>query len=70
MSEHLSIINPFIRGPAADRVKRYRERAERLRGMADDFTAQEWQEILLRLADSYEEMAESMGEGGLVPVSN
>ena len=66
MSDTLSIINPFIRGPAADRVKRYRERAERLRGMADDFTAQEWQEILLRLADSYEELADATQDERLV----
>jgi hypothetical protein len=66
MSEHLSIINPFIRGPAADRVKRYRERAERLRGMADDFSAPEWQEILLRLADSYEGLAEATEDQRLV----
>ena len=38
----------------------------RLRGMADDFTAQEWQEILLRLADSYEELADATQDERLV----
>jgi hypothetical protein len=52
------MINPFIQGPAPYRVRRYRERAERLRAMAEDFVAQEWRDILLRLAHSYEEMAE------------
>lgn len=69
MSGSLSVTNPFIRGPAADRVKRYRERAERLRGMADDFTAPEWQEILLRLADSYEDLADAT-EDDRLPLSN
>ena len=61
MSECPSIaLNPFIRGPARHRAERYRERAERLRAMADDFAGQEWRDILLRLSASYEEVADSM----------
>jgi hypothetical protein len=64
MSECPSLIlSPFIRGPARDRVRRYRERAARLRDMAKDFSAPEWRDILLRLADSYEELAESTEYG-------
>jgi hypothetical protein len=57
MSDCPSIVNPFIQGPAPYRVQRYRERAERLRAMAQDFVAPEWCDILLRLANSYEGMA-------------
>jgi hypothetical protein len=61
MSECPSMaFNPLIRGPACHRVKRYRERAEKLRGIADDFAGQEWRDILLRLCASYEEVADSM----------
>lgn len=62
MSECPSVISPFIRGPAAYRVKRYRERAESLRAMAQDLAAQEWRDILLRLADSYEALASTTRE--------
>ena len=63
MSECPSVINPSIQGPASYRVQRYRERAESLRAMAGDFTAREWRDILLRLADSYEELASTTEEG-------
>jgi hypothetical protein len=52
MSHCPSIINPFIHGPVARR-----ERATKLRAMAEDLVAREWREILLRLANS-NEMAE------------
>ncbi|HSC19838.1 MAG TPA: hypothetical protein VLC74_13095 [Rhizomicrobium sp.] len=54
MPESPSVISPFIRGPAS-----YRARAEKLRAMAGDMAACEWADILLRLADSYEDSARS-----------
>jgi hypothetical protein len=62
MSACPSVINPFIQGPAPYRIRQYHERAERLRAMAKDFVAREWQDILLRLADSYEELASTTAE--------
>jgi len=56
MAECPSIVDPFFRGPPVQRAKRYRERAGSLRAMAGDF-AFEWRDILMRLADSYEELA-------------
>ena len=61
MAECPSIVDPFFRGPPAQRVKRYRERAGSLRTMATDF-AFEWRDILMRLADSYEELAAATEE--------
>ena len=54
MSDCPSLPSPFIRGAVA-----YRDRAQRLRAMADDFAGREWRDILLRLAKSYEEHANS-----------
>ena len=61
MAECPSIVDPFFRGPPAQRVKRYRDRAGSLRAMAADF-AFEWRDILMRLADSYEELAAATEE--------
>ena len=61
MSECPSVVDPFFRGPPAQRVKRYRDRAGSLRAMTADF-AFEWRDILMRLADSYEELAAATEE--------
>ena len=50
-------IQPCARGSSAYRIKRYRERAEELRTIADDLLHGECQETLLRIASSYEDMA-------------
>lgn len=50
-------IMPCDRGSAKYRVKRYRERAEELRTIADDLLHRECQQMLERLANTYEEMA-------------
>ena len=50
-------IAPFSKGSPSYRVKRYRERAEELRAIAEDLCHDECQNILLRLATSYDEMA-------------
>ena len=50
-------ILPCEKGSSAYRVKRYRERAEELRTIADDLLHDECQQTLLRLATSYEQMA-------------
>lgn len=52
MSNCPSVISPLLHGPAA-----YRDRAEKLRAMAEDLGAREWQEVLLRLAKSYDDLA-------------
>lgn len=56
MSECPSLISPLLSGSTA-----YRERAERLRAMADDLPAREWRDILVRLANAYDEMASTSG---------
>ena len=65
MSECPSVINPFVRGPAAYRIQRYRERAARLRAMVEDLAAEEWRDILVRLAESYEDLACATEEEGI-----
>jgi len=50
-------ILPCEKGSSAYRVKRYRERAEELRTIAEDLSQDECQQTLLRLAKSYEQMA-------------
>lgn len=50
-------IVPCDKGSSAYRVKRYRERAEELRTIADDLRHSDCQQTLLRLANSYEQMA-------------
>jgi hypothetical protein len=52
-------IVPFSKGSSTYRVKRYRERAEELRAIAEDLCHPECQQMLIRLATSYDEMAAS-----------
>jgi hypothetical protein len=51
------VISPFTKGSPSYRVKRYRERAEELRAIAEDLCHDECQNILRRLASSYDTMA-------------
>jgi hypothetical protein len=51
-------IVPCDRGSPNYRVKRYRERAEELRTIADDLMHRECQDMLTRLANSYDAMAD------------
>lgn len=51
-------IRPFDKGSTSYRVKRYRERAEELRAIAQDLKSDECQNMLVRLANSYEQMAD------------
>lgn len=44
----------------ADRARQYRDRAEELRTIAQDFIDAESQKMLVRLALNYEAMAESV----------
>ena len=50
-------IMPCDKGSSSYRVKRYRERAEELRTIADDLLHRECQQTLLRLASSYDDLA-------------
>ena len=50
-------IVPCDRGSSNYRVKRYRERAEELRTIAEDILHPECQAMLSRLANSYDAMA-------------
>jgi hypothetical protein len=54
--------SPFIRGSGGYGTNRCRERAEQLREMAQDPAMEEWHEILLRLAASYDDMARPDGD--------
>jgi len=56
-------IVPFDRGSKSYRVKRYRERAEELRAIAEDLLNNECQATLMRLANTYDEMALSAESG-------
>ena len=51
------VIAPCEKGSSTYRVKRYRERAEELRTIADDLRHSDCQQTLLRLASSYDQMA-------------
>jgi len=55
-----------------DRARNYRERAEKLRALADTACFQESRIILMRLADDYEKMAAGIeaGEAARTGVSN
>ena len=52
-------IAPFRKAPANVRVKRYRERAEELRTIAEDLVQSDCQGMMARLAASYDAMADS-----------
>ena len=55
------IILPCDKGSMNYRVKRYRERAEELRAIAADLISQDCRDTLVRLANSYDQMAQSVG---------
>lgn len=59
MSDCAFLITPFIQGPPTYLVEQYRARAERLRVISGDLVSEEWRDIMLRLADCYEELATS-----------
>jgi hypothetical protein len=50
-------IVPFEKGSTTYRVKRYRERAEELRAIAQDLMSDDCHDTLMRLASTYEQMA-------------
>jgi hypothetical protein len=50
-------ILPCDRGTSKYRVKRYRERAEELRTIADDLIQQECHDMMMRLANTYDDLA-------------
>jgi hypothetical protein len=50
-------IVPFEKGSTTYRVKRYRERAEELRAIAQDLTSDGCHDTLMRLAHTYDQMA-------------
>ncbi|MFL6688821.1 MAG: hypothetical protein ACJ8IR_01335 [Alphaproteobacteria bacterium] len=51
------VIVPFERGSTTYRVKRYRERAEELRAIAQDLLSDDCHHTLMRLAHTYDQMA-------------
>lgn len=51
------VIAPCEKGSSNYRVKRYRERAEELRAIAEDLKTDDCRDTLIRLADTYEQMA-------------
>ena len=48
---------PFDKGTKAYRLKRYRQRAEWLRDIAEDLVACDCREMILKLANTYETLA-------------
>ncbi|HSC18250.1 MAG TPA: hypothetical protein VLC74_04985 [Rhizomicrobium sp.] len=50
-------IAPCDKGSSNYRVKRYRERAEELRTIAEDVVSDDCHDTLIRLADTYDQMA-------------
>jgi hypothetical protein len=54
---HPAIVS-HAKGSSSYRVKRYRERAEQLRSIADDLLHHEIQAALLKLANAYDAMAD------------
>ncbi|HSC19372.1 MAG TPA: hypothetical protein VLC74_10690 [Rhizomicrobium sp.] len=60
-SRPLAIV-PCDKGSSTYRVKRYRERAEELRTIAADLLSQECHDTLIRLANSYDQMAIAAGQ--------
>ncbi len=53
--------------PGQDKIRSYRERAEELRTIAQDFSSAETQSQLTNLARDYERMAEALETGLLSP---
>ena len=51
-------IVPCTEGPIGYKVKRYRERAETLKVIADDVLAEPVRKTLLQVANTYEAMAQ------------
>jgi hypothetical protein len=54
-------IIPCNKGSIAYRVKRYRDRADRLRSIAEEVASKPERDTLLRLANTYEELALKTG---------
>jgi hypothetical protein len=50
-------IVPFEKGSTSYRVKRYRERAEELRAIAQDLLSDDCHTTLMQLAHTYDQMA-------------
>ena len=57
MDERPYGVVPFTEGPISYRIKRYRERAEVLRSIAEDLFGERERRLLMKLAVTYEEMA-------------
>ncbi len=57
MPESPYTVVPFNKGTSAYRAKRYRERADQLRSIAQDLVMNDLQPVLMTLARSYEDMA-------------
>ena len=57
MSERLYGIMPCTEGPISFRIKRYRERADTLKLIADEVLVERERQTLLRIATTYEAMA-------------
>ena len=51
-------IVPCTEGPIGSRIERYRARAESLRNIADDVIVENLRQTLLKIANTYEEMAQ------------
>jgi hypothetical protein len=49
---------PYTDGPIAYRIKRYRQRAETLKTIAEEIVAEPVRDTLLRIANTYERMAQ------------
>ena len=57
MDERPYGILPCTEGPIGYRIKRYRQRADSLKAIADEILAEREKRTLLRIANTYEEMA-------------
>jgi hypothetical protein len=58
MDERPCGVVPFTEGPITYRIKHYRERAELLRSIADELLGARDRRFLVKLAATYEEMAQ------------
>jgi hypothetical protein len=57
MRESPYAVAAFNKGSSTYRAKRYRERADQLRSIAQDLVLNDLQPVLMKLARSYEDMA-------------
>jgi hypothetical protein len=53
-------ILPCTEGPIGYKVKRYRERAESLRDIADELVSESLRKTILKIANTYECMAQEI----------